>query len=83
MAGLVDPGTVKSLLHTFDAPGWYLVSCTVLDDDGVSTTDWEPIYVVPEPNTLLLAAFALLAATQFRGVTCRFYQAAFRKTLGW
>ena len=26
--------------HTYEAPGWYLVSCTVTDDDGVSATDW-------------------------------------------
>lgn len=31
--------------HTYDAPGWYLVSCTVTDDDGVSNTDWKYVHV--------------------------------------
>ncbi|MCK4661192.1 MAG: PKD domain-containing protein [Phycisphaerae bacterium] len=34
-----------SAWHTYDAPGWYLVSCTVTDDDGVSITDWRYLYV--------------------------------------
>ncbi|MBN1346857.1 MAG: PKD domain-containing protein [Phycisphaerae bacterium] len=34
-----DPSPV----HTYGGPGWYLVSCTVTDDDGVSNTDW--VYV--------------------------------------
>jgi hypothetical protein len=36
--------------HTYDAPGWYLVSCTVTDDDGVSVTDWQ-YYRVPKGNS--------------------------------
>jgi hypothetical protein len=42
--------------HTYDYPGWHLVSCTVTDDDGVSNTDWEYVYAVPEPATLSLLA---------------------------
>ncbi len=29
-----------SPLHTYAAPGTYLVSCSIEDDDGVSITDW-------------------------------------------
>jgi len=32
--------------HTYAAPGWYLVSCTVTDDNGVSNTDWEYVHVL-------------------------------------
>ncbi len=42
-----DVSSEPSPSHTFDDPGWYLVSCTVLDDDGVSTTDWQHLNVVP------------------------------------
>jgi len=40
--------------HTYGAPGWYLVSCTVSDDDGVTNTDWQYLYVDYEPTTLTL-----------------------------
>ncbi len=32
--------------HTYQAPGWYLVSCTVTDNEGVSSTDWEYCHVL-------------------------------------
>jgi len=41
--------------HTYDQPGWYLVSCTVTDDDGVSNTDWQHYYVDYLPTTLTLS----------------------------
>lgn len=36
----------QSPWHTYAAPGKYLVSCTVTDDDDVSITEWR-YYVVP------------------------------------
>ncbi len=44
----------QSPSHTYGAPGWRLVSCTVTDNDGVSFTDWRHYNVAPEPATLLL-----------------------------
>jgi len=35
--------------HAFDRPGRYLVSCTVTDDDGVSSTDWQYLLVPGQP----------------------------------
>ena len=31
--------------HTYLRSGWYLVSCTVMDDDDVETTDWRYLLV--------------------------------------
>jgi hypothetical protein len=39
----------ESPWHTYDAPGWYLVSCTAMDDDGANITDWQHIRV-PKGN---------------------------------
>lgn len=38
-----DGGTSSDLnpVHTYAAPGDYLISCTVTDDDGVDNTNWE------------------------------------------
>jgi PKD repeat protein len=47
--------------HTYGTPGWYLVSCTVADDDGVTITDWGYIHAVPEPSTAALLNCALAA----------------------
>jgi len=35
--------------HAYTTPGWYLVSCTVTEDDGVSVTDWQYLRV-PKGN---------------------------------
>ena len=42
-----ETSTSPSPAHTYAAPGWYLVSCTVTDDDGVSITDWRHLNVPP------------------------------------
>jgi hypothetical protein len=39
-----------SIMHTYDVPGQYLVSCTVIDDHGVSMTDWN--YIVIESDDM-------------------------------
>ena len=36
-------------VHTYDTPGWYLVSCTVTDDEYVTVTDWQYLRV-PKGN---------------------------------
>lgn len=40
-----ETATGAYVQHTYSTPGWYLVSCTVTDDDGVSVTDWQYCYV--------------------------------------
>ena len=45
-----DISRVESPWHTYDGPGWYLVSCTVMDDDGANATDWQHIRV-PRGNS--------------------------------
>jgi hypothetical protein len=52
--------------HTYDDPGWYLVSCTVTDDDGVSTTDWQYFNFAPEPATAALLTLGGLAILRRR-----------------
>jgi len=44
-----DSSWSASTWHTYDAPGEYLVSCTVIDNDGVNVTDWRYIKV-PKGN---------------------------------
>lgn len=39
----------ESPWHTYDTPGWYLVSCTVMDDDSANVTDWQYVRV-PKGN---------------------------------
>lgn len=55
----------QSPSHTYGAAGWYLVSCTVTDNEGVSSTDWQ-YYYVPEPATLSLIGLAGLALLRRR-----------------
>lgn len=33
--------------HTYGKPGTYLVSCTLMDDDGVTITDWKYVSLPP------------------------------------
>ena len=40
-----ETSSAESVWHTYTDPGWYLVSCTVTDDDGVSVTDWRYCHV--------------------------------------
>jgi len=47
--------TDASPVHTYDSHGWYLVSLTGTDDDGVSTTDWRHVGAAPEPSAVLMA----------------------------
>lgn len=52
--------------HTYSGPGWYLVSCTVTDDDGVTTTDWGYVHAVPEPSAVMLLFCAAAIVPLFR-----------------
>jgi hypothetical protein len=40
-----NTSTAESPSHTYSGPGYYLVSCTVTDNHGVSVTDWQYLRV--------------------------------------
>jgi hypothetical protein len=38
--------------HKYYTPGWYLISCTAVDDEGVKSTDWTYLYILdPKSDT--------------------------------